>query len=34
MFIAVSWTERRDRWFVVRDVWSGRSGVTGTVEAA
>jgi len=34
MFIAARRTERRDRRFVARDVGSGRSGVTGNIEAA
>jgi hypothetical protein len=34
MFVAAPWTERRDRRFVARHVGSGRSGVTGSIEAA
>jgi hypothetical protein len=34
MFIATRRTEFRNRRFVARDVGSGRSGVTGSVEAA
>jgi hypothetical protein len=34
MFVAAAWTERRDGRFVARDVGSGRSGVTGSIEAA
>jgi hypothetical protein len=34
MLIAFGRTERRERRFVVRDVGSGRSGVTGSIEAA
>lgn len=34
MLIAARRTERRERRFVVRDVGSGRSGVTGRIEAA
>jgi hypothetical protein len=34
MLIAARRTERRERRFVVRDVGSGRSAVTGSIEAA
>ena len=34
MLIAARRTERRERRFAVRDVGSGRSGVTGSIGAA
>jgi hypothetical protein len=34
MFIADPGAEWRDRRFVARDVASGRSGLTGSIEAA